>query len=264
MAIYTLQEASLELPDIFKDRTMNLFTLSENNASEFTFVVSRASASHDDTVQKVAARILKEMGTTVEAFASITSKVITVDGLSAVELFYHFENGGVQIWQKQTVILLDEELSGKKVVCYIGTCPGKFGEYYQKQYQTIINSIRFNHSESDIEPLPISPDSTDTFFSLDNDTKILTAHETVNSLYQHVDLKRALNGHYLFFNSAGQSLHIAALNDQEPLRYALWTSPGRHNSSLSGVIDVVKQFEGPEELNSEEQIRAFLQRHKDV
>ncbi|WP_324021334.1 DcrB-related protein [Pantoea sp. JZ29] len=51
MAIYTLQEASLELPDIYKDRTMNLFTLSENSASEFTFVVSRASASSDDSVQ---------------------------------------------------------------------------------------------------------------------------------------------------------------------------------------------------------------------
>lgn len=44
MAEYILQEASLALPDVFKDRTMNLFTLSDNGASEFTFVVSRASA----------------------------------------------------------------------------------------------------------------------------------------------------------------------------------------------------------------------------
>lgn len=43
MAKYILQEATLALPDVYKDRTMNLFTLSENGASEFTFVVSRAS-----------------------------------------------------------------------------------------------------------------------------------------------------------------------------------------------------------------------------
>ncbi|WP_259568082.1 DcrB-related protein [Enterobacter sichuanensis] len=43
MAEYTLQEATLALPDVYKDRTMNLFALSENGASEFTFVVSRAS-----------------------------------------------------------------------------------------------------------------------------------------------------------------------------------------------------------------------------
>lgn len=44
MADYILQEATLALPDVFKDRTMNLFTMSDNGASEFTFVVSRATA----------------------------------------------------------------------------------------------------------------------------------------------------------------------------------------------------------------------------
>ncbi|WP_205950412.1 DcrB-related protein [Pantoea stewartii] len=264
MAIYTLQEASLELPDIYKDRTMNLFTLSENSASEFTFVVSRASASSDDSVQKVAARIIKEMGTTVEAFTNITSQFTIVDGVQAVELFYHFENGGVQIWQKQTVVLLDEPLGGKKIVCYIGTCPSQFNEYYQKQYQTIINSIKFNHVEKESESTPVASDSPEIFFSLDNDTKIITAHEGVNALYQHVDLKRALNGNYFFFDSKGNPLHIAALNDEEPIRYALWHSPGSKASSLLNNIGIAKGFDGPERLSSEEQVIAFLLRQKDA
>ncbi|MEB5972960.1 DcrB-related protein [Pantoea dispersa] len=263
MAIYTLQEASLELPDVFKDRTMNLFTLSENNASEFTFVVSRASALHDDTVQKVAARVIQEMSTTVQAFNSVTSQLIVVDGLPAVEAFYHFENGGVQIWQKQTILLLDDEPGGKKIVCYIGTCPGHFSEYYQKQYRAIIDSIKFNSQNSEAGSAPVASDSSDIFFSLDNDTKILTAHEGVNALYQHVDLKRALNGSYLFYDKAGNPLHIAALNNEEPLRYALWTSVGKNLSSLTQMIGIAKAIEGPEELSGEKQILAFLQRHRD-
>lgn len=264
MAIYTLQEASLELPDIFKDRTMNLFTLSENNASEFTFVVSRASANYDDTVQKVAARIISEMKTTVEAFENVTSQVIVVDGLPAVELFYHFENGGVRICQKQTVLLLHEEAGGKKIVCYIGTCPGQFSEYYQKLYQSVINSIKFNASGNEIKSVPVPPDSSDIYFSLDNDSKILSVHETVDALYRHVDLKRALNGNYLFYDNAGNSLHIAALNSEEPLRYALWTSTGKNLSSLAQIIGAAKGIEGPQELNSQALILAFLQRHKDA
>ncbi|MFB6324861.1 DcrB-related protein [Pantoea deleyi] len=78
------------MPDIFKGRTINLFTLSENNASEFTFVVSRASAVHDDTVQKVAARIIDEMSVTVPAFVNVTSRLVEIDNLPAVEFFYHF------------------------------------------------------------------------------------------------------------------------------------------------------------------------------
>lgn len=124
MATYTLQEASIELPDIFKDRTMNLFTISENNASEFTFVVSRASAFHDDTVQKVAARIINEMSVTVPAFVSITSQLIEIDNLPAVELFYHFENDGAEIWQKQSIVLLDDDARGKRLFAILEHAQG--------------------------------------------------------------------------------------------------------------------------------------------
>jgi hypothetical protein len=264
MATYTLQEASIQLPDIFKDRTMNLFTLSENNASEFTFVVSRASAVHDDTVQKVAARIINEMSVTVPAFVSVTSQLIEIDNLPAVELFYHFENDGVEIWQKQSIVLLDDDAGGKKIVCYIGTCPGRFNDYYAKQYQEIIGSIKFNSRDSEHEPVPVAADASGIFFSFDNDIKVLAAHETVTLLYQNVDLKRALNGSYLFFDSAGNPLHIAALNNEEPLRYALWTSPHRKNSSVRDVLGMAKAFKGPADLASEQQILAFLQRHEDV
>ncbi|WP_244956304.1 hypothetical protein [Enterobacter sichuanensis] len=44
MAEYTLQEATLALPNVYKDRTMNLFALSENGAKPNTSfeVVSRS------------------------------------------------------------------------------------------------------------------------------------------------------------------------------------------------------------------------------
>lgn len=263
MAIYTLQEASLELPDVFKDRTMNLFTLSENNASEFTFVVSRASAQHDDNVKKVAAKIVREMEVTLHGFKIEATRIIHVDTLPAVEIFYHFRNEGGEIWQKQTIVILDDEIVGKKIVCYIGTCPDNFSDYYNKQYQAIIDSIRFNHVEV-VESVPVDSNSDAIFFSFDTDTKMINAYEAVQSLYQHVDLKRALHGNYLFFDAWGRSLHIAALNNQDPVRYALCTSPRSDASSLIQVLGLAKDFDGPEGLASEQDILQFLQRHKDV
>lgn len=115
MALCTLQEATLEIPDIYKDRTMNLFVLSENNASDFSFVVSRATAKFDDNVRSVAARLIKEMEMTVQNFNLISSVMTLVDGVPAVELFYHFENGNALVWQKQTVVLLDDNPAGKKM-----------------------------------------------------------------------------------------------------------------------------------------------------
>lgn len=144
MAEYILQEASLALPDVFKDRTMNLFTLSDNGASEFTFVVSRASAKNEDKVHDAATRLVRELEITVPDFRLESSQMTSVDGLPAVELFYQFKNDNAIIFQRQTVILLGDHPGGQKMVCYIGTCPGEFNDYYHNQYQEIIRSIKFH------------------------------------------------------------------------------------------------------------------------
>lgn len=86
MTHYVTQEAKFELPDAFKDRTMNLFTLSENNASEFTFVVSRATATPDDTLHKVAARLAKELENTVQGFQLASSTPGSIDGQPSVKV----------------------------------------------------------------------------------------------------------------------------------------------------------------------------------
>lgn len=80
MAEYILQEASLALPDVFKDRTMNLFTLSDNGASEFTFVISRASAKNEDKVHDAATRLVRELEITVPDFRLESSQMTSVDG----------------------------------------------------------------------------------------------------------------------------------------------------------------------------------------
>lgn len=104
MAEYQLQEGSLEIPDLFKDRTMNLFTLSENSASEFTFVVSRATATREDRVQQVAARLVKELESTLNGFQFESSRMLEIDEHPAIELFYQFKNGEALIlyyWMKR-------------------------------------------------------------------------------------------------------------------------------------------------------------------
>lgn len=60
----------------------------------------------------------------------------------------------MQIKQKQTILLFEDEPGGKEIVCQIGTCPGHFSEYYQKQYRAIIDSIKFNSQNNEVESAP--------------------------------------------------------------------------------------------------------------
>ncbi|QHM70498.1 DcrB-related protein [Mixta intestinalis] len=259
MAIFRLQEAMLEIPDIYKDRTMNLFVLSENSASDFSFVVSRGTAKFDDKVQGVAARLLKELEITVPKFKLISSVMTVIDGMPAAEIFYHFESNNAQVWQKQTVVLLDDKPAGKKMISYIGSCPDSFTDYYQKQYAEILKSIRFHRHDNDgfiSEAVPA--DAQSIFFVIDTDLRQLNVFESVQALYQHVNLQRALNGQYLFYCSTGHPLHIAAVVDSEPVRYGLWTSSPENFQPLSSLLSVCRSVSGPEALNSIDKINRFI------
>lgn len=259
MTICSLQEATLEIPDIYKDRTINLFVLSENSASDFSFVISRGAAKCDDRVQSVAARILKELEVTVQRFNLVSSVMTVIDSMPAAEMFYHFESNNMLIWQKQTVVLLDDRLMGKKMVSYIGSCPNSFNDYYQKQYADILKSIRFQRDEdNDFISEAVPADAQETFFVIDIDLRQLNVFAGINALYQHVNLERALNGHYLFYSSAGHPLHIAAIANSDPPRYGLWTSsPGKYQP-LSSLLPVCRSVSGPEALNSIHKICAFI------
>ena len=259
MAICRLQEATLEIPDMYKDRTMNLFVLSESSASDFSFVISRGAAKCDDKVQSVAARILKELEMTVQKFNLVSSVLTVLDRMPAAEMCYHFESNNMLIWQKQTVVLLDDRLMGKKMVSYIGSCPDSFNDYYQKQYADILKSIRFQRDEDhDFISEAVPADAQETFFVIDIDRRQLNVFTGIDALYQHVNLQRALNGHYLFYSSAGSPLHIAAIANSDPPRYGLWTSSPSKYQYLSSLLSVCRSVNGPEALNSIHKIRAFI------
>lgn len=263
MANYILQEATLALPDVFKDRTMNLFTLNDNGASEFTFVVSRASAKKDENIQSVAARILRELEITVPQFHLELSQPVTIDDKPAIELYYQFKNDGTVIFQRQTVVLLDEQPAAKKIVCYIGTCPDEFSEYYQRQYQDIIHSIKF-HRERETEPgQMLLADDQRIFFALDTETKHLTAFDGIQSLYRHLPLQRAREGVFLFYAQDGQALKIASVPGSQPVRYALWTLPEAGGHHLAQQLSACRTFEGVAGLDSLDGVRRFLARDGD-
>ncbi len=69
---------------------MNLFPVSDSNVNELTFVVSRASANADEKVHAVAARIVREMETSLPEFRLISTEMTIIDGEPAVEMFWQY------------------------------------------------------------------------------------------------------------------------------------------------------------------------------
>ncbi|HGE6737077.1 TPA: DcrB-related protein [Serratia marcescens] len=189
MSEITLQECAITVPDVFRDRTMNLFTLSNSGVSEFTFVISRATARAGDTLQGVSNRLAKALDTNLQVLTFIHGQLV---GIEALKLFYSFKSGARTLYQKQRVVLVDEKLPGKKLLCFIGACQDAFDDYHTRVYDDITASIRFHPTM----PSPaatdtqISSDSPGLFFTFDREISGITVFKGVKALYACIDLKK--------------------------------------------------------------------------
>ena len=130
-----------------KQYTMNESTRNAGQCEDFTFSVSRSTANKDDKVHDVGARMIRELEASLPDFRLVSFEIVEVDGIPAAEIFYHFKSDETPVHQKQTILLLDDPVIGKKKVCYIGTCIGVYSESDIEQYRQIIKSIRFHRGD---------------------------------------------------------------------------------------------------------------------
>lgn len=261
MSEYTLQECAITVPDVFRDRTMNLFTLSNAGASEFTFVISRATARADDTLQAVSNRLAKELDTNLQALTLIHGQLTELGGTQALELFYSFKSGERTLFQKQRIVLVAEKPQGRKLLCFIGTCPDAFDDYHARVYDDITASIRFHQTAlcPAANDTQIPADSAALFFTFDRESRELAVFSGVSTLYASIDLTRAKNGEYLFFDAAGTQLTIAPVDTGgTSARYALWETTHSPKSGLIHSLLLAKSIRGISGLDNADAIEAYI------
>ncbi|WP_231564372.1 DcrB-related protein [Enterobacter sp. Bisph1] len=249
------------MPDVFRDRTMNLFTLSHTNANEFTFVISRATAAVEDTLQSVSLRLSSELQATLQDLSLSHARLIELNGRQALELFYSFKSGERIIFQKQRVVLTSENSTGKKLLCFIGTCPDAFDDYHGRIYDSITDSITFpdDAKHSPVLGKQIPADSQEIFFSFDRDSRELSVFPSISDLYSTIDLNRARNGSYLFFDAAGDPLMLSPIPDGEHTgRFALWEMTGARIPGLISSLLLARSVRGIDGLDTTEAVEAYL------
>lgn len=260
MSDYTLQDCNISVPDVFRDRTMNLFTLSHTNANEFTFVISRATAGADDTLKSVSDRLSSELGSTLQDLSLIHTRVTELAGIQALELFYSFKTGQRRIFQKQRIVLIADSGQGKKLLCFIGSCPDSFDDYHSRIYNSITDSITFPGDDaSDIAVREIPADSQALFFTFDRDSRELAIFQGISELYDLISLERARNGDYLFFDASGAPLKPAPVTAGDGAgRFALWEMAGNKTSTLIPSLLLAKTIKGVPGMETVEAVEAYI------
>jgi len=189
------------------------------------------------------------------------TRLTEMAGKQALELFYRFKSGQRVIFQKQRVVLTGDNGQGKKLICFIGTSPDAFDDYYGRIYDAITDSITFP-GEPPVTKAPrsqIPAESQSLFFTFDRDSRELALFQGISDLYASIDLKRARNGDYLFFDADGAPLTLTpVICGNGTGQYALWDITGSRKGAVISSLLLTRNVRGIRGMETMEAVEAYI------
>ncbi|WP_232457991.1 DcrB-related protein [Burkholderia ubonensis] len=264
MPEYQMNDAAIELPARFQDKTMHLFTVDAAGASGFTFVVSRAPMEPEDTVDTFAERLVKEMRKTLPRFELKRLEVREIDGEAAREIDYQWVSDGTQLHQRQTVVMSPMPRKERVAISFIGTCPKAFTPEWSGEYDGLVSSVVLKRpDEPAFVPVPLAHDAAGVVFVLHDSSRTLYVLTGMAELYRH-DVSEMF-GDVAFFDAGGVPLALQAAPAGQPAwsapdgrRFALWTSNPREHASLHERLGDVASVKGMTGMQTVAAVQAYL------
>lgn len=264
MSRYQMNDASLDLPEQFKDGTMHLFTVERNGANAFTFVVSRADIEAGDTVDTFAQKLVQQMRKTLPRFELKNLRAREVDGETAREVDYVWVSQGTSLHQRQTVVMA-HGTDSQRAISFIGTCPNGFTQEWTDQYAKIVASVDLckegmPHFASRMMPT----NSTGIVFVLREADGTLVIVPRMSQLFGY-KIEEALDPKVAFFDHAGAPIVLRRAMNQsegwqhpEGTRYMFWTADPAAHAQLSARLDNVRTVSGMSGFSDVEAVRRYL------
>ncbi|SDG62103.1 DcrB-related protein [Paraburkholderia phenazinium] len=264
MSEYQMNDAVIDLPAQFIDKTMHVFTVDKDGGSPFTFVVSRAPMERDDTVDTFATRLVSEMRKTLPRFELKGIQNREVDGETARELDYQWVSDGTLLHQRQTVVMSAARGEKPVVIAFIGTCPKGFTQEWTKEYASMVSSVVLKRPDTPaFVATPISASAIGVVFVLNEKSGALYTLPGMTELFRH-DVTEMFDG-ISFYGATGDPLSLDLAPAGQPgwrapdgRIFLLWSVDPLARPPLADRLADLKSVKGMSGLSSVDDVRDYL------
>jgi len=140
---YRTNELTFNLPDGLLDRTVNIFSLTDEGPSEFGLVVTRVPLKAGQSLHSYAATQVAEMRTRMPQFVLIHEIEGVVRGQPAMLLEFTWRSESMTLHQRQVSFRMNA-LGGPVVVMMTGTCRDRFSPKWNKAFEAAVESVQFD------------------------------------------------------------------------------------------------------------------------
>ena len=264
MPRYQMNDAVIDLPAHFADKTMHLFTSDASDNSSFTFVVSRAPIENDDTVDTFVTRLVSEMRKTLPRFQLKQLGISEIDGETAREVDYQWLSEGTPLHQRQTVVISPMPGEPRMAISFIGTCPKSFTTKGREEYDSLIKSAVLTRTgATGFAPAPLDRNATGFLFVLHEMSATLYVLANTAELMRH-DVTEMFQG-VAFFDAAGAPLTLRAAPERQQAwtapdgrQFALWTADPNTLSPLTERLGDIQAVKGTVGMQCAADVRTYL------
>lgn len=147
MTLYHMNELIFELPDVLKDKTHHIFSLTDDGPSDFNLVISRNAIGSEETLQSYGTRLQAELAKALPRFEAIWSGTLLVADAPCWGLDYRWLNQGQWLHQRQASLFHEIGPDRRQVMQITATVRGEFTAHWRAVFDTMLGSMRLRQSD---------------------------------------------------------------------------------------------------------------------
>ncbi len=224
---YHANSATFELPARLKDKTMHMFTLSDDGPSEFSLVISHADTYPGEQLQDFGTRLMSELGRALPRFQLRSMTERRLDGTPAIELAYSWRNDGNFMHQRQVIGLVEGTVEGSvQAVLIAATCLQPFTDEWNATFDQLLASVKLRRplAAPPVAPLQlpelVNPSGLPIVFAFSDRRRTLHVYASADEACRKVDAREVEHSAWDFFDADGEPLAANFVNGVTP-----WDKP---------------------------------------
>lgn len=140
MSIYHGNEFIVALPEGLKDKTVHIFSLTDEGPSELSVVVARERPKAGETVELFAERLASALLGRLPMFRLLERKQVRVDNQPAISTDYTWNSPEGKMFQRQVIVYAKAQ---NQMLLVTATCRGdKIAAKWEAMFGDFVNNFR--------------------------------------------------------------------------------------------------------------------------
>lgn len=137
MATYRMNDAMLDVPDDWDDKSVNVFSTPGSSPSPISLVINRDRMKPGQEFADFAEQRLDEMESMLKQFTVIEKRQIDIAGTTALEAEFKWRSDAGLMHQRQIFVP-----RGERVFVITVTAPREINERQRTQVDSVLSSLR--------------------------------------------------------------------------------------------------------------------------